>query len=78
MSVKYSGSAEAYHKDFDNSLIRSIRNLYINGMPQRKLAESFGVSVKCIYNIIHGITYSHVDMPTKYYRDIEELVKRKR
>lgn len=74
----YTNAEEAYHKEFSDTVIRSIRNLYVQGMPQRRLAREFNVSLKCIYNIVHCNTYTHVATPEGYEESLKTIKTRKR
>ncbi len=44
----------------NETLVRLIRSRYIQGDTPAKIAPDYGVSTKCIYDVIQGKTWAHV------------------
>lgn len=61
-----------YHKNLTKEEVVSIREDYLSGATQKYLAESFAVSLKTIYKIIHVIDYKHVPVDEFYMTKLSE------
>lgn len=63
---------ENYHKNLTKEEVVTIRDNYLSGDTQKYLAESYGVSLKTIYKIIHVIDYKHVPTEDGYLEKLSE------
>lgn len=58
---------EGFHKNLSPLEITDIRNRYVyEHETQKSIADSYGISVKLVYNIVHLKIYKDVNVPPQY------------
>jgi transposase len=52
--------------------VKDIRAEYLQGATQKKLADTYGLSIKSIYKIVHLIDYKHIKEDDSYLTRLSE------
>jgi len=61
-----------FHRNLSNQEVRDIRAEYLHGATQKKLADTYGLSIKSIYKIVHLIDYKHIKEEENYLGKLQE------
>ena len=63
---------EFFHRNLTMDEVKDIRDRYINGETQTKLANEYGVHIKMIYNIVHLKSYRHIEVDDDYLEKLKQ------
>jgi len=63
---------EGYHKNLSKATVKEIREAYLNGTTQTRLAMTYGVHIKLIWQIIHLHIYKNVPVDDTYMVRLQE------
>ena len=61
-----------FHRNLTKEEVKDIRAEYLHGATQKKLADTYGLSIKSIYKIVHLIDYKHIPTEESYLAKLSE------
>lgn len=58
---------DSFHKNLSVADVKDIRNRYVyEKETQKSIGDDYGISIKLVYNIVHGKVYKDIEMSEEY------------